>query len=301
MICLNNMIPVTKDYIAIPPKLNYAVAPLSTAYADLIMTKNNHKFKSSIYRGGSLTKLKEIYKNKCGYCETVTAAGAELRVDHYRPKDKVKEDPMHLTGYYWLAYEWSNLVLACEKCNRAKSNKFPLEQNGTRCYQPLTVVGSTDFDKLTFSISHPSLCGELPSIVNPEVDTNLIDWFVFLPNGEIKEINNHSRMKETIKVCKLNREPLILDRKKIFDDIVTKIERYLNDYIADNDTPKITTRVNDILDELILQSDEENKYSRFCYFLYLKFDLFIQNKFDLKSRTLITNLFLPHRLANLGF
>lgn len=289
------MIPVIKDYTTIPTKLNYTVAPLSTAYADLIVSKNKHKFKSSIYRGGSLSKLKEIYKNKCGYCETVTAAGAELRVDHYRPKDMVKEDLLHLTGYYWLAYEWSNLVLACEKCNRAKSNKFPLEQNGVRCYQPLTEAGTTNLDRGTFSISHPSLSNELPSIVNPEVDTNLLHWFVFLPNGEIKEVNNHSRMKETIRVCKLNREPLVLDRKKIFDTIIDKLDRYLDDYIIDNDTQKITTRVNDILDDLILQSNEENKYSRFSHFFYLKFNLFIQNKFDLKSRTLITNLFLAHR------
>lgn len=295
------MISVSKDYTVVPTKLNYANAPLASAYTDLILTKNKHKFKSSIYRNGSIGDLKIIYNNKCGYCETITAAGAELRVDHYRPKDKVKEDPTHLTGYYWLSYEWSNLILACEKCNRAKSNKFPIEQAGVRCYQPIKIIGTNDLDKTTFIATHNALSDELPSIVNPEIDKNLTDWFIFLPNGEIKEINNHTRFKETIKICKLNREPLILDRKKIFDDKVNKIEKYINDFIMDNDTSKITTRVNDLLDDILLLTDVKNKYSRFCYFFYLKFNLFIANKFDSKSRTLIINLFFKHRMLNLGF
>ena len=249
------MISVSKDFRAIPAKLNYANDPLLSAYSNLLLLKNKHKFKSSIYRKGSLVKLKEIYKDKCAYCETMTSAGAELRVDHYRPKDKVKEDVTHLTGYYWLSYEWSNLILACEKCNRSKSNKFPISHLGTRLYEPIVVAGTTTPDITTFIITHKSLSDEEPLIINPEIDINLTDWFVFLPNGEIKAINNNEKVNKTIDVCKLNRVPLVLDRKKIVSDITDNIEKYINDYIADKDTSKFSTRINDILDILSKLSD----------------------------------------------
>ncbi|NES97910.1 MAG: hypothetical protein F6K32_22405, partial [Desertifilum sp. SIO1I2] len=36
--------------------------------------------------------------------------------------------PLQRPGYYWLAYEWDNLYLACTGCNqRHKQNLFPLQ------------------------------------------------------------------------------------------------------------------------------------------------------------------------------
>lgn len=295
------MISVTKDFNAVPAKLNYNANPLASAYQDLLLYKNKHKFKGSIYRNGSIASLKLIYKNKCGYCETMTEAGAELRVDHYRPKDKVKEDTTHTTGYYWLSYEWSNLILACEKCNRAKSNKFPISLTGTRCYTPISVTGTTTPDKSTYKITHNSLTNEQPLIVNPEVDKDLTDWFLFLPNGEMKPINNNPKIIETIKVCKLNREPLVLDRRKIVDGVYKKCEKYINEYTINKDHNKLGTRINDILDDLYELTDQSNKYSRFCFFTYLKFDLFIASKFATKSQSLLKSIFNKHRKAKVGY
>lgn len=35
--------------------------------------------------------------------------------------------PLLQPGYYWLAYEWTNLFFACQKCNQSwKGNHFPL-------------------------------------------------------------------------------------------------------------------------------------------------------------------------------
>ena len=51
-------------------------------------------------------------------------------VEHYRPKAGYRqdaEDPLGRPGYYWLAYEWSNLLFCCQICNqRFKRNLFPL-------------------------------------------------------------------------------------------------------------------------------------------------------------------------------
>ena len=87
------------------------------------------KFDSSLW-----TELKwhlfELFHGKCSYCEWRPRPGSSADVEHFRPKHKVTEDPKH-PGYYWLAYDVSNLLPSCEHCNRArgKMNHFPVEGN----------------------------------------------------------------------------------------------------------------------------------------------------------------------------
>lgn len=80
--------------------------------------------------------------SKCGYCERFRDLEGELHVDHYRPKaavfawettpTEVLDSPPptrreHL-GYWWRAWSWPNLVLACWTCNaRWKRNLFPTD------------------------------------------------------------------------------------------------------------------------------------------------------------------------------
>ena len=68
-------------------------------------------------------RLRDIYYNKCAYCEDIDA---KPEVEHYRPKKKVSEDSSH-PGYYWLCYEWTNLLPSCHYCNTesGKRNQFP--------------------------------------------------------------------------------------------------------------------------------------------------------------------------------
>ena len=37
-----------------------------------------------------------------------------------------------LPGYYWLAFDWENLLVSCEKCNTNKGSLFPLEDPDAR-------------------------------------------------------------------------------------------------------------------------------------------------------------------------
>lgn len=55
--------------------------------------------------------LNAVFSGLCGYCEELT----EGDVDHFRPVSK----------YPNLVYEWPNWVLACQYCNRSKSDKWP--------------------------------------------------------------------------------------------------------------------------------------------------------------------------------
>lgn len=76
--------------------------------------------------------LKKDFKEKCAYCETRYAVSSYLNVEHFRPKKGVSHNKQMLTGYWWLALEWSNLLPACTQCNSVyKGNKFPLKNGAT--------------------------------------------------------------------------------------------------------------------------------------------------------------------------
>jgi len=72
--------------------------------------------------------LKKLFKNKCAYCESEMGPTSFGAIEHFRPKGSaMNTDGTHSDGYWWLAYEWRNLYLACDVCNRHKRNKFPVK------------------------------------------------------------------------------------------------------------------------------------------------------------------------------
>ncbi|WP_295879112.1 hypothetical protein [uncultured Thiohalocapsa sp.] len=74
--------------------------------------------------------LKAMQHDKCAFCESKVSHIAYGDVEHYRPKGGFRQhqaDVLGRPGYYWLAYEWDNLLFSCQLCNqRFKKNLFPL-------------------------------------------------------------------------------------------------------------------------------------------------------------------------------
>ncbi len=64
---------------------------------------------------------------KCCYCEQ-QVEGKYDDVEHFRPKAGAVRGPgFPTTGYWWLAWSWTNLLLACKSCNSEfKRTLFPL-------------------------------------------------------------------------------------------------------------------------------------------------------------------------------
>ena len=87
-------------------------------------------FERGIYASKKVTDcLREAQHGKCCYCESKFEGTSYAQVEHFRPKASVrqaKEADREHPGYYWLAYEWSNLFVSCRKCNTSKSDLFPL-------------------------------------------------------------------------------------------------------------------------------------------------------------------------------
>jgi len=79
--------------------------------------------------------LESIQKNKCCYCETKSTR-SNSDVEHFRPKaaysSSFKGNSLY-PGYFWLAYDWDNVFLACQVCNQIfKNDFFPIETESTR-------------------------------------------------------------------------------------------------------------------------------------------------------------------------
>lgn len=99
--------------------------------------ERDFEFDSGIYGAKSVkNRLIKAQHKKCCFCEARITHVSYGDVEHFRPKGGYRqeaEDDLAKPGYYWLAYDWSNLFLSCQICNqRFKRNFFPLIDPGQR-------------------------------------------------------------------------------------------------------------------------------------------------------------------------
>jgi uncharacterized protein (TIGR02646 family) len=162
----------------------------------------NFNFDRNIYAHTSVKQaLIEAQHKKCCFCEGLI--GVDGDVEHFRPKQAYRQkpgEPLQYPGYYWLAYEWSNLYLACPPCNqRYKRNLFPLENPDDR------------------SSNHQgNLDREQPLLIDPGQD-NPEDYICF-QGVSATSINDNPRGNATINLLKLNdRDALKESRRQRLD------------------------------------------------------------------------------------
>jgi hypothetical protein len=217
-----------------------------------------------LYSGGHTMddQGKKYHDPKCAYCESTVEVVATLEVEHYRPKKAVKEVANH-KGYYWLAYEWTNLLYACPKCNGTsnKGSRFPIA--GMRVKEESMHNGEISY--AAFDIQSPILADEKPLLLNPEIDRDLATHFAFTRNGEIE--GNTIRGKATIDICDLNRDGLIKARKQLVDDALSNLKAIILAFVARNSQIEA-----DVVKHLKAVFDKIVKYDpdRFSYTLFRK-------------------------------
>jgi len=137
----------------------------------------------------------------CAYCGVI---GNGLDVEHFRPKGAIEYEGDH-SGYWWLAYECSNLFLSCGVCNRIrKKNRFPLRAGATRC---------------TYS-TRDALLTEGRILLDPVVDP-VEEWLTIGPDdvtgrlipNPILDHGERSRVQESIELFGLNLDPEVRSQR----------------------------------------------------------------------------------------
>jgi len=164
------------------------------------MIKINKAYKGKFDR----KDLKEIYNNKCGYCESLLEISCLMNIDHYRPLRGVKGLTDH-RGYDWLESEWSNLISCCNVCNNKKRHSFPIEDEKKRISKPQK-------NKNEWLANSSSFLNEKALILHPEIDEPEKHFYLDI-KGVFKHITNRGLI--TINTCDLNRKPLILNRRRL--------------------------------------------------------------------------------------
>lgn len=270
---------VTKDFDAVPPILRSSAC--EALVADALLTKGKHDFKKKIYGHSEVrSALNSIYHSKCAFCETDTSPGAPMQVEHYRPKAKVTGVRAH-PGYYWLGYEWSNLLLACSSCNSRKRNRFPI--TGIRA--EIAPLAGASLDTARCRVDSAELLGEDPYLINPEVDADPMRHFRFQADGTMQYRTIEG--KQSIEDYNLMRDPLVLERKEVVYDWV--LNQIIRDFDNFNDSKcgqselmyslKMT-----ILDLGLYSVDPKKQYTEFAKTCWKKFNDFFIVLFQSQER-----------------
>jgi len=201
--------------------------------------------------------LFELFHGKCAYCENKPQDVTDGDVEHFRPKGAVAEDPGH-PGYYWLAYEVTNLFPACPRCNqRGKGTHFPVA--GTRATGP-----------------DDPLDAEKPLLIDPHRDSPA-DHLQFMPLQSFAVVRAlDERGENSIECFGLNREVLLEARRARQEEIENRIRarihkggNLLREYLAhlrDGDEEYsasqlaearvVTKRIRDELQAAMASSDD---------------------------------------------
>lgn len=197
----------------------------------------------------------EAQHGKCAYCEVSVIGAQHGDVEHFYPKARIdgllddpdtwgKERPFLSnvlgrkpavvcdTGYWWLAYEWSNYLLSCLACNEYwKGAIFPVEDD------PRTIPPTSDLS-------------EVALLLNPFEKINPAEHLAFDGFGQIYPDENSRRGFEMIRTCGLDRESL----RNIRGGIAREAHALSNKLIA----PRTSDELKDTLYAIYLKGLETN-------------------------------------------
>jgi uncharacterized protein (TIGR02646 family) len=203
-------------------------------------------FDSDLYGHPAVREaLTQLQSGKCAFCESKITHVAPGDIEHYRPKAGVKQqesDPLGRPGYYWLAYEWSNLFLCCPLCNQSfKRNLFPLANPGRRA-----------------RTHHDELSREQPLLINPA--TTDPGKHIEFQREVAVPVHRSRKGQATIDVAGLNREELREMRFKRLEEIEAflNVRRLLTALLARPDPPPETAQTSAEVSRILEEACRED-------------------------------------------
>lgn len=190
-------------------------------------TSNSANQKRFDFSALTLNRLKEtllsMCNGKCAYCESRLSSSSHGDLEHFRPRAgarglKSEYAPLH---YWWLAYDWENLLIACQICNsKYKRDFFPLENENQRA-----AIGEKG----------QSLRREGALLIDPCQD-NPADHLNFSADGTVGP--RTKRGEATIKILGLDRAQLNEQRRKAAADLSLFLQ-FLEGSDSRGDDPRV--------------------------------------------------------------
>lgn len=199
---------------------------------------------------------------RCGYCDGGTTGMQPGDVEHYAPKSAVKvlgpdmstwgqeaensssvkgRKPVPLSddGYWWLAYEWKNYLLACSTCNSGwKGTIFPVHEPPDRTVPPDQMINEKALLLNPFSGPHPA------------------KHLRFNEDGSVEPWKGSRRGRETINTVGLDRLSIRMYRRGSISDAKRAIRRLYEAGAAGDEARK-----KDALDDLVSLGEVDRPYA----------------------------------------
>lgn len=204
------------------------------------------KVKERIYKGPEnsikrkyFISSKGLFYGKCAFCEEIIYRNQPGDIEHFRPKLRVDDldggpvmigtehDKRKHPGYYWLIYDWHNLLASCRACNSSGTDTESDKKLGKRNYFPVK----------EYRASEPGdEVNEEPLLINPTVDEPG-QYFSFLDSGQLEPINDKLRGRTTIDILRLNDRGLPEARYQAYHRTLDGVKRRIHE--MDYDSSKI--------------------------------------------------------------
>ena len=222
------------------------------------------------------TALRTVFGTKCAYCESKYASVSDGDIEHFRPKGRVEGKMPDKPGYYWLANDWDNLLLACQHCNQSrrhllgsqslallndgkskgKLDKFPLSDPLLRVTSPNASLADEEPLRLLLN----------PCLDRPEEHFDYDEIEALIKPKTIKA-------EKSIEVYVLQRQFLVKDRKERLAHLFTAISalKDLLDLYQANKLPALRTMVDKGVNDLSIFTGPASEYSGMCRYFVRKF------------------------------
>jgi len=221
------MIHIQKDKV--PKEIDFRVVKLAREKLEEFYNRDNRNqdrysfpFKKRVFK----LLQNSVYQNfngKCAYCETKISKRVD-NIDHYRPNNGIRSREHYYPDlYWWLTYEWHNLLYVCRECKQYKANYFPVEGNRANASNRNTEI-------------------EYPLLINPCED-DPSQHFKLSLKGEFKGLTDKGI--QTIELLKLNRNSLISRRSKAMRKVELLVSRLkIEDEISTLDIAEVDNIYN---------------------------------------------------------
>jgi uncharacterized protein (TIGR02646 family) len=165
-------------------------------------------FDEKIYKKYKDFFMDSSFHGRCGYCECPVKDFQHGDVEHFRPKamttNEKDEVILDHPGYHWLAYDWQNLLISCQKCNQlskrgkyGKGNRFPVLED--------------------HACTPEAIAHEKPLLINPtsELPEDLPSKHLAInPDGSLRGLSDRGKM--CIQVFGLNLRDQLVAQRKIY-------------------------------------------------------------------------------------